>query len=134
VSGSAGSATWDGENAPLVELVGQADDDGAAATAADAASDGADAPLGDAPEEIAGALAEFVHSLRTGDVPSGDVHSNILSLAMVEAAVRSAASGQRVLIDDVLEDAYAQARADESREDVLAVLEGWGSAAAGLGR
>jgi predicted dehydrogenase len=134
VSGSTGSATWDGENAPLVDLVAQADDGGARATAADAAPEGADAPLGDAQEEIAGALAEFIHALRTGDAPSGDVHSNILSLAMVEAAVRSAESGERVLIDAVLEDAYAQARADESREDVLAVLEGWGSAAAGLGR
>jgi predicted dehydrogenase len=130
VSGSAGSATWDGETAPKVGLVGQPDD-GGAASANGSASDHVEPT---AAEEIAGALAEFVHALRTGTVPSGDVHSNILSLAMVEAAVRSAASGERVLIDAVLENAYAQARADESREDVLAVLESWGSAAAGLGR
>ena len=32
-------------------------------------------------EEIAGSLAEFVDALRTGRVPSGEVHSNVLSLA-----------------------------------------------------
>lgn len=37
------------------------------------------------PEEIAGALAEFVHTLRTGEIPSGKVHSNALSLAALEA-------------------------------------------------
>jgi hypothetical protein len=47
-------------------------------------------------------LAEFVASLRTGDAPSTEVHANILSLAMVEAAIRSAETGARVLIADVL--------------------------------
>ena len=41
--------------------------------------------------------------------PYGEVHSNVLSLAMVEAAVRSAETGQRVALADVLDDAYAQA-------------------------
>lgn len=44
-------------------------------------------------EEIAGALAEFGAALRSGEVPSGEVHSNVLSLAMVEAAVQSASTG-----------------------------------------
>ena len=124
-SGSAGSATWDGESTPNVELV---------AGSADGSADSGETESAPAPEEIAGALAEFVHAVRTGEVPSGDVHSNILSLAMVEAAVQSAASGERVLIDVVLENAYAQTLADETRADVRTVLERWGSAAAGLAR
>lgn len=51
---------------------------------------------------------------------------------MVEAAVRSADSGERVAIDRVLEDAYANAMAQERRTDLRAALTGWGSAAAGL--
>ena len=54
------------------------------------------------PSDLAGVLAEFVASLRTGDAPSTEVHANILSLAMVEAAIRSAETGARVLIADVL--------------------------------
>jgi predicted dehydrogenase len=123
-SGSAGSAAWDGDGAPTMQL-----------TSADAAS-----PVtvldagGPVPEEIAGSLAEFIDALRTGTVPSGEVHSNVRSLAMVEGAVRSAdAGGDRVLIADVLEQAYAEALATEQRDDVRSVLAAWGSAAAGLG-
>lgn len=87
-----------------------------------------------AAETIAGSLAEFVDAVRTGRVPSGEVHSNVLSLAMVEAAVSSAETGARVRVADVLESAYASAVASESRDDVREVLEGWGSAEAGLCR
>jgi len=85
-------------------------------------------------EEIAGSLAEFVDALRTGRVPSGEVHSNVLSLAMVEAAVLSAESGQRVFIDRVLEDAYAEAVVTEEHPQVLGALKAWGSAKAGMSR
>jgi predicted dehydrogenase len=119
VSGSEGSASWDGETAPVVERV-----DRVAASTESRAERG--------PEEIAGALAEFIHALRTGTVPAGEVHSNLLSLAMVEAAVQSAESGRRVVIERVLEHAYEHAIANESRADVRSVLEGWGSGAAGL--
>jgi hypothetical protein len=64
--------------------------------------------------------------------PSTDVRSNIMSLAMVEAASQSAETGDRVAIADVLDDAYAHALADEHRADVAAVLRSWGSAHAGL--
>ena len=64
--------------------------------------------------------------------PSGDVQSNVFSLAMVEGAVRSADSLSRVSLDDVLEDAYQQALRTEQREDVKEVLLSWGSAAARL--
>lgn len=112
VNGAAGSAAWDGGGSPVAELV-------TGTLAPDPVSQ---------EEEIAGALVEFVASLRSGDVPSGEVHSNILSLAMVEAAVKAASTGGRVLIDDVIEDAYRVAVASERRADVRSALESWGSA------
>jgi predicted dehydrogenase len=128
VSGSNGSATWDGDNAPNVQLVelpegAQHDEDHTHAGRG-----------GGGGEEIAGSLAEFVDALRTGRVPSGEVHSNVLSLAMVEAAVLSAESGQRVFIDRVLEDAYSEAVVTEEHPQVLVALTAWGSAKAGISR
>jgi predicted dehydrogenase len=119
VSGSKGSATWDGETSPKVD---------------------AEAALGrpldpddhSGPETIAGSLAEFIDSIRTGRIPSGEVHSNVLSLAMVEAAVQSAQRGERVFVEAMLEDSYRDAVTAEKRLDVSAVLTGWGSASAGL--
>ena len=87
---------------------------------------------GDGPEQIAGSLAEFASAVRSGVVPDGQIHSNVHSLAMVEAAVQSAETGQRVRIDDVLTAAYAQALDAEQRADVKAVLSGWGSPLARL--
>lgn len=114
INGEAGTALWDGENAPSFEL----------------RDDAMDPPLTGAagarmPEEIHGSLAEFVGALRSGRVPSGEVHSNILTLAMVEAAVRSAGTGQRVAIDEMLEEAYASALEDEKLPRVAEALQAW---------
>lgn len=106
-SGALGAATWDGQNEPVMER-----------------SDPIQLPeIADAPEEIAGSLAEFVNAVRTGTVPSGEVHGNVLSLAMVEAAVLSAETRQRVSIDAVLRDALATAIADEQRPDLKLALQ-----------
>lgn len=118
VSGARGSATWDGEGEPRVEYADAFDSEASV--------------VPDSRSEIAGALDEFVEALRTGATPSGDVHSNVYSLAMVEAAVRSAAEERTVLLADVLEDAYAKALSNESRDDVRASLNAWGSAAGRL--
>jgi predicted dehydrogenase len=125
VSGAAGTALWDGETEPIVER-SPADE------ALIVEAHPGDELVGKG-EEIAGALAEFVVALRTGRTPSGIVHSNVLSLAMVEAAVISAERGERVAIGRVIEDAYASARAVELRPEVRDALDAWGSAAAGLG-
>ncbi|AMM19142.1 oxidoreductase [Frondihabitans sp. PAMC 28766] len=117
LSGAAGSALWDGDNAPLVEVV-----DG----------DGSVDALGSVGDGIAGSLAAFVHALRTGTVPDGEVHGNVMSLAMVEAAIESKDRGVKILIDDVLERAYAKALATEKRDDVRAQLESWTSVRAAL--
>jgi predicted dehydrogenase len=119
ISGSAGAASWDGESTPLIERV-----DTGVTPAVDVADSGG--------EEIAGALAEFVGAIRWGGTPSGEVHSNVLSLAMVEAAVQSAERGERVVIADMLEAAYAKALETETRADIHSVLVKWGSARAGL--
>ncbi len=118
VSGALGSASWDGEGHPEVELA-----DGRRPRPTSRST---------ARSEIAGALDDFVDALRTGRTPDGDVHSNVYSLAMVEAAVLSADASRTVSLDDVLEDAYHTAIAQERRDDVRAVLESWGSAAQGL--
>ena len=119
VSGSAGSATWDGETMPTV-----------VAESVEPGQQNADIPPG--PQTIAGSLAEFVDSIRTGRVPSGEVHSNVLSLAMVEASVLSANTGTAITIETMLEESYRDAVLAEKRADVLAALSGWGSAGAGL--
>lgn len=120
VNGSRGTATWDGENAPDLDLPDQA------AVAQLPAFDGA--------EQIAGSLAEFIAAVKTGSTPSGEIHEHIYSLAMVEAAVLSAKSAIRVRIDDVLEAAYGQALADERSAEVRAALVSWGSPLEHLGR
>ncbi|SDS23279.1 Predicted dehydrogenase [Friedmanniella luteola] len=113
-----GSAVWDGDGAPLAER-----------------ADGTPVPgtASDAPEQIAGSLAEFVRVLRHGGTPSGEVHRNVLSVAMVDAATASAEQGRWVRIADLLEQAHGQAVADERRPEVRAVLESWPSAAARVG-
>ncbi|WP_138945876.1 Gfo/Idh/MocA family protein [Plantibacter sp. M259] len=113
VNGEYGTATWDGDSAPQRQLAPQ----GGSPSAVEAAE-----LEPDVPEEIAGSLVEFVDALRTGRVPSGEVHANVLSLAMVEAAVRSAESGERVVIADVLAQAHTQAIGAEPRDDVRAAL------------
>lgn len=120
-SGSDGTATWNGEDSPL-----GAGFDENAETPSVVETDAA------GPEVIGGALAEFIAALRTGDVPSGEVHSNVFSLAMVEAAVHSAETGTRVAIAAVLESALAAAISVERRADVRLQLESWGSAASNL--
>ena len=85
------------------------------------------------PEQIAGSLAEFVAALRTGAVPSGEAHSNVLSLTMVEAAIRSAREARRVEIAEVLADAHADALAAEKDADVRTVLAGWTSVRKSVG-
>ncbi|MET3769803.1 putative dehydrogenase [Marisediminicola sp. UYEF4] len=117
-SGSGGTATWNGEDSPLGAGF---DGNGLAPLSVGSDAEGL--------EVIAGALAEFIASLRTGNAPSGEVHSNLFSLAMVEAAVRSAETGARVAIADVLEAALESAIAGERRADVRAALKSWGSAA-----
>lgn len=88
LNGSRGTALWDGENPAVVHV------DDVAKTLPDAPGPGL---------EIVGSLAEFVDAVRTGRRPMGEVRDNLLSLAMVFAAVESAETGRRVAISEVLQ-------------------------------
>ncbi len=107
-----GNALWDGDHPPSATRV-----------------DGTDVPgdVSTAPEQIAGSLAAFVRALRTGETPSGEVHGNVLSVAMVLGAVRSSETGGWVSMSDLLKKAYDEAVARESRPEVRQVLAGWPS-------
>jgi predicted dehydrogenase len=113
VGGSAGTALWDGLGAPVAE---------------DADGQPIGVGPGEGPEETEGSLAEFLTAVRTGVPPaSGEVHSNVLSLAMVEAAIRSAEEHRRVPIAEILDDAYERAVREEPDPAVRAALQAWPS-------
>jgi len=115
VHGEAGAASWDGEG--VVRL--------------DPARPSPESVPG--AEGIAGSLADFVAALRTGVAPRTEVRRNVLSLAMVEGAVRSSdLGGERVVLADLLEGSLASAVAHETSPDVADVLRSWTSAADGL--
>jgi len=123
LSGEHGTAVWDGDHDPVVEPGPEAEREPSAG----------EPSVEDPGEGIAGSLAAFLAALDGGPAPRGEVHENVLSLVMVEAAVESASSGARVLVDDVLERAYERALEDEARDDVRARLGSWTSVRAALG-
>ncbi len=112
ISAAGGTALWDGDYAPVAQT-----------------ADGEQIPAepGTGPEQIAGSLAEFVTALRTGAAPSGEEHSNVMSLAMVDGAIMSAQTQRRVVLGDLLDDAYQQALASEQRPELAAALASWPS-------
>jgi predicted dehydrogenase len=112
INGEHSTATWDGDHDPA----GPAVDEPAS-------------PY----DGIAGALRVFAGALAAGTTPMGEIHETVPSLAMVEAAVRSAGRGRPVPIGEVLDEAYGQAVAGEPHPDVRAALRGWPSARARLG-
>jgi myo-inositol 2-dehydrogenase/D-chiro-inositol 1-dehydrogenase len=113
--GERGAASWDGEQTVVAD------------------PGGTDQRVAAGPEGIAGSLAEFVGALRSGRTPQNEVRANVLSIAMVEGAVRSSAlGGERVVIADLLEEALESALVTERQEDVLAVLRSWPDAAHGI--
>jgi predicted dehydrogenase len=70
VGGRRGTACWDGEANPVVDGLG-----------------GTERDVPDVGLEIAGSLREFASALQARRTPSGEVHQNVMSLVMVEAAV-----------------------------------------------
>ncbi|MGO4145532.1 Gfo/Idh/MocA family protein [Paenarthrobacter sp. YAF11_1] len=116
ISGEHGTVLWDGDNEPVSSV-----------PVSDDAVD-----FGDPGQEIAGSLRDFVAAVRTGSTPMGRVHQNIMSLAMVEAAILSASTGARVSVDSLLEDSYQQAILAERDPAVLEVLKSWTSVRSAL--
>ncbi|MGC0249845.1 Gfo/Idh/MocA family protein [Pseudactinotalea sp. Z1748] len=112
--GAGSTIRWDGQAQVTVHT-----------GAGEGADDGEAVPVPPAAEGIEGALEVFLSALVSGQKPLGEVRENIASLAMVEAAVRSARTRQRVRIADVLTDGLAMALRTEDDEARAAVLAAW---------
>ena len=91
--GPNGTATWDGHVAPVAETVAER---GGFTSATEPHTVAVDETM---QRGIAGSLRDFLHALRTGATPMGECHDNIKSLAMVFAAIESAAAGKRVAVE-----------------------------------
>jgi len=116
VGGANGTAMWDGEGQVTVQN-GEQEPERVVVAPGSA-------------ESIDGSLADFVDAIRSGGPPSsGEIHDNVLTLAMVEAAVRSASTGARVEIGRLLDEAWQEALQTDLRPDHHAALAAWGSAA-----
>jgi predicted dehydrogenase len=89
--GPHGTATWDGSTAPVADIVTA--NEGFFRPVETQVADVEEIPVG-----IAGSLRDFLNALQTGATPMGECHDNIKSLAMVFAAIESAATGQRVKV------------------------------------
>jgi predicted dehydrogenase len=118
LSGSEGTAIWDGTNAPWYEIQKK----GRQTAEID----------NSLPESIDGALAQFVSALRTGETPHGEVHENAMSFAMVETALRSSAEARPIRIREVVTDAYRAVLKSEAA-DVQAALRSWADPVAAIG-
>ena len=115
-----GTATWDGTGAPVLGTEDQ-EETRALNTALEEALSTSE------PDQIDASIIEFVTSVREGRRPMCEVHDNILSFAMVEAAVASVDCGERVEIDALLEEARADAIAAEADPEARDILQGWSS-------
>lgn len=83
--------------------------------------------------ELASALWEFCAALRGGPTPSGEVHSNVWTQAIVEAAVRSADEDRVVMLAEMLDEALSSARDMDSPPAVREALSRWKDGPRGLG-
>lgn len=108
-----GSATWDGTGMPVLGTEDGAPDP--------------QVPLSfpDEPDQIAASLREFVAALRESRTPLCEVHDNVMSLAMIEAASLSADTGRRVVLDDLLEEARTEALDSEMDDAARHRLTAW---------
>lgn len=116
-----GTVAWDGETPPTSQPEG-----GAAVVGR--------TPAPDAPWELAASLADFCAALRGGPVPESEVHGNAWTQAIVEAAVRSADTGRRVELAELLDEALAAARDLDSGDGRSQALTSWKTGASGLSR
>ena len=114
-----GSATWDGTGVPVL---GTADEEETARLQA-----AVEAETAPEPDQIAASLVECVSALREGRTPMCEIHENLLSFAMVEAAVAAVDGGGRVEIDELLEQARLEAIAAEADEDAREIMRSWSS-------
>ncbi|MGY5764165.1 Gfo/Idh/MocA family protein [Brachybacterium sp. DNPG3] len=132
-----GTVEWDGDAVPSATVAPRDGSDGAAdvedaAGAADAAALVGREPGPDELWELDSSLDEFCRALRAGTVPEAEVHDNVWTQAIVEAAVRSADEHRRVLLDELLDEALAAARAADAADGRSRALEAWNDGRSGL--
>lgn len=119
ISCEQGSVLWDGEAEPTAHR------------------SGAEAVVGRTPDpearwELEDSLDRFCAALRGGSVPDSEVRANVWTQAIVEAAVRSADTGTRVQLADLLEEALAAARILDSADGRSSALQSWNTGTSGL--
>ena len=66
-------------------------------------------------------------------MPASEVHGNVWTQAIVEAAVRSADTGSRVVLAELLDEALEEARELDSTDGRSRALGAWKTGATGLG-
>ena len=91
--GTKGTATWDGEQVIKAEVVSGTE--GFFRETVPVEASAIELPQ----NGHAGVIHNFVESLKSGKTPQTVCTDNIRSLAMVYAAIESAESGQKVMID-----------------------------------
>lgn len=82
--------------------------------------------------ELDASLAAFCTALRGGPAPDSEVHSNVWTQAIVEAAVRAADTGSRVSLTELLDEALEAARVLDSADGRSQALTTWKTGASGL--
>ena len=95
ITGTQGSITWDGADGYHTEVVGETGSFFSEVEEVEVP----DSDPGEKVGQHAGVIREFVHSVRNGTTPETICSDNIKSLSMVFAAIESAESGQRIVID-----------------------------------
>lgn len=114
-----GTVTWDGDGVPH-------------ATAADGTVTAGRAPTDDDRWELDSSLAQFAAALADGSAAETEVHANVWTQAIVEAAVRAADAGRTVLLAEVLDEALAQARELDAADGRSRALDAWETGISGL--
>jgi len=106
-----GSSSWDGEASVRLQR------------SQDPAQE---IPLSSGLSELDATLDEFVRALDGGPQPWGEIHHNVWSLAMVEAAIESSRRGESVAFEELFTTAY-DAALTGAEPDVAAQLRSWPS-------
>lgn len=104
-----GTATWNGETAPVADPPPPPGGPTAPVDGSAGSDTGGLPAFLDGFSGIDAALREFVGALRSGRTPMGECHDNLASLAMVHAAIASADSGRRVVLSELLLEAHEHA-------------------------
>lgn len=117
ISAAHGTVRWDGETPPISHKE--------ARDPVDEEVEKGRTPPDDALWELDSSLDIFCRALREGTVPPTEVHANIWTQAIVEAAVESADTSRPVALADILDRALERARSLDDADGRSAALTTW---------